>query len=319
MRHDVLTIGEAMLRLSPPTGVSLSQAPTFDVHVAGSEANVAVALASLGRAVSWVSRLPDNRLGHRVSRHLRAAGVDVGAVEWDPNGRLGTYFVELDGGPRGVSVTYDRAGSSASAMSPSTIPWDDVASARIVHLSGITPALSPACRQTCLEVARVVRGSSETLLSVDVNHRARLWASEDARTCLSEMAAEADVVVCTAEDAGDVFGLTGDAGGVAGRLAEELGASTVIVTRGAEGAVLRTGDQTTTIASRPTTIVDRLGAGDAFVAGVIDGILDGDVVAGMERGAVLAAVALATAGDQVMMSRAELEAASGAGARRLDR
>lgn len=318
MTRDVVTIGEAMLRLSPTPGVSLTRADRLDVHVAGSEANVAVALASLGRSVSWISRLPDSRLGRRVTRDLRAAGVEVDGVDWDPQGRLGTYFVELDDGPRGVSIIYDRQGSSFAALNASHIPWATIQSARLVHLSGITPALSTACRETVLEIAERVR-DTKTLLSVDVNHRARLWSSEEAGACIRRLARGADLLLCTSEDAEDLFGVTGEPEEMANSLSDLFDAPRVVVTLGADGCVMTANGETARAAARPTRVVDRLGAGDAFVAGVIDGLLDGDIRDGLERGAVLAAVALATSGDQVALSRSELDSALAADGRRLDR
>lgn len=316
--HDVVTIGEAMLRLSPPPGISLSRATSLDVHMAGSEANVAVCLAALGRSVAWLSVLPANRLGRRVARDLTAAGVDLDGVRWEADGRLGTYYVEPDTGPRGVSIIYDRAGSTAAAMGPDRIDWDLVRGARIVHLSGITAALSEACRRTVFEAADVARSGSG-LLTVDVNYRARLWPAGKARSAISAFAEGADLLICTLEDARDVFGIHGSAEDAATALADSLHAKRVIVTRGAEGAVLLDVAERATFAAVPTTIRDRLGAGDAFVAGVLDGLLDGDVKVGVERGLTLAAVALATAGDLVDISRDELNAAMRSAARTVDR
>ncbi|MGA7271053.1 MAG: sugar kinase [Acidimicrobiia bacterium] len=306
MSHDVFTLGEAMLRLSPPAGVPLDSTALLDLHVAGSEANVAVALAALDRSVAWYSKLPENRLGRRVARDLRAAGVDLSMAEWLTEGRLGTYFVELDNGPRGTSVIYDRRGSAASRMTPDDVPWEAVAGARVVHLSGITPALSDSCRDTTLAVAEAAKASA-SLVSLDVNHRARLWGQETARTVLSKLAEGVDLLICTREDALTVFGISSPPGDAALELADMLDSSNVVVTEGPGGAVLARDGSTLQVPARPTMIVDRLGAGDAFAAGLLDGLLDGDIEAGMQRGVALAAVALATSGDQVRIDRRELD------------
>jgi 2-dehydro-3-deoxygluconokinase len=315
---DVLTFGEAMLRLSPPTGVPLTRATNLDLHVAGAEANVAVALSSLGRSVAWVSRLPDSDLGRRVARDLAAAGVDISHVRWEESGRLGTYYVELGAGPKGVSVIYDRKDSAAAAMSADDLPTKEMAGARLIHLTGITPALSRSCRDATQAAANAAR-DSESLLSVDINYRAKLWSAREARKCLEGVAAGADLVVCTAEDARDVFGIEGDPAEVAASLADRLGGIYTVVTNGAEGAVCWHDADAIRVEATPTDIVDRLGAGDAFTAGVIDGLLDGDVGAGLRRGSVLAAMALATRGDQVSVTRPELTQLLGPGGRRLDR
>jgi 2-dehydro-3-deoxygluconokinase len=318
MNLDVLTFGEAMLRLSPPIGVPLARATNLDLHVAGAEANVAVALSSLGRSVTWVSRLPANDLGRMVARDLAAGGVDISHISWDESGRLGTFFVELGPGPKGVSVTYDRQGSTAAAMSTDDLAPQEMARARLIHLTGITPALSRSCREA-IEAAATAARDSESLLSVDVNYRAQLWSTRDARKCLDRIGAGADLVVCTAEDARDVFGLEGDPAEVAASLADRLGSTYTVVTNGADGAVCWHNADAIRVAATPTHIVDRLGAGDAFTAGVIDGLLDRDIGEGLRRGSVLAAMALATRGDQVGVTRAELTQLLDPGGRRLNR
>ena len=318
MTLDVLTFGEAMLRLSPPSGVPLNRATNLDVNVAGAEANVAVALSLLGRSVAWISRLPDNDLGRRVARDLAATGVDISHVRWEDSGRLGTYFVDHGAGPKGVSVIYDRQGSAAAAISPDDLPTRAMAESRLIHLTGITPALSRSCREASEAAANAAR-DSESLLSVDINYRAKLWSTGDARRILEGVAAGADLVVCTAEDARDVFGIEGDPAEVAESLADRLGSADTVVTNGAEGAVCWHDADVIGVEATPTDIVDRLGAGDAFTAGVIDGLLDGDVGKGLRRGSVLAAMALATRGDQVSVTRPELAQMLGPGGRRLDR
>jgi 2-dehydro-3-deoxygluconokinase len=227
---DVVTFGEAMLRLSPPIGVPLTRATNLEVHVAGAEANVAVALSSLGRSVAWISRLPDNDRGRMVARDLAASAVDISHISWEDAGRLGgTYFVELGPRPKGVSVTYDGQGSAAAAMSTDDLPPQEMARARLIHLTGITPALSRSCREAT-EAAATVARDSESLLSVDINYRARLWSAKDARRCLERIVAGTDLVVCTAEDARDVFGLEGDSADVGASLADRLGSTYTVVT-----------------------------------------------------------------------------------------
>jgi 2-dehydro-3-deoxygluconokinase len=253
-----------------------------------------------------------------VARDLAAGGVDISHISWDESGRLGTFFVELGPGPKGVSVTYDRQGSTAAAMSTDDLAPQEMARARLIHLTGITPALSRSCREAT-EAAATAARDSESLLSVDVNYRAQLWSTRDARKCLDRIGAGADLVVCTAEDARDVFGLEGDPAEVAASLADRLGSTYTVVTNGADGAVCWHNADAIRVAATPTHIVDRLGAGDAFTAGVIDGLLDRDIGEGLRRGSVLAAMALATRGDQVGVTRAELTQLLDPGGRRLNR
>lgn len=318
MTTEVVTIGEAMLRLSVRPGDRLESAPSFEVHVAGAEANVAVALAALGRSVAWVSVLPDNSLGRRVAVALRSLDVDVASVRWMEGARLGTYFVEMSEPPRPIRVVYDRSGSAASHMTAADLPWQRIDKSRVVHVSGITPALSASCRTAVEELADRLRPTG-VVLAVDVNHRAQLWSGRDARRCLESVAASAGVVVCTAEDARDVFDIEGSPDHVVSALADRLGAERVVITNGSEGAWWYERTSSGHVPGIPATIVDRLGAGDAFTAGVIDGVLDGDLEAGVRRGVVMGALALGTRGDQVRTSRNEVETLLRGEARHIDR
>jgi 2-dehydro-3-deoxygluconokinase len=318
MNFDVVTIGEAMLRLSVPAGVRLEEAQQLDLHVAGAEANTAIALAQLGRSVTWISGLPTSPLGRRVDRELRANGVDTSHVQWVDGERMGLYFVELAGPPRPVSVVYDRAGSAAAAMAVDQIHTEVIDSAKVVHLSGITPALSKSCRHLSLHAAERARSSSARL-TVDINYRAKLWSPEDAKPCLTELAEGADLVVITREDAVDVFGVSGEALDMASRLRKLLGAGCVVLTLGDGGSVWDSDEGTGSQAAIPTVIVDRLGAGDAFMAGVIDGLLADDIDRGVQTGTALASLALGTRGDHVTTTRDEVERILAGRGRSVDR
>src|SRR5438876_8672625 len=155
---DVVTIGETMLRLSAPPGVPLEQAPQLDVHVAGAESNVAIALCRLGTTAGWISRLVDTPLGRRIVNELRGHGVDVSRVLWAPGGRIGIYFLEQGIPPRQHRIIYDRAQSAMSLLGPKEVDWGFVRSARLVHLTGITPALSAGCRAATVQAIAEARG-----------------------------------------------------------------------------------------------------------------------------------------------------------------
>lgn len=318
MTFDVVTLGEAMLRLSVPPGTRLEQADQVDLRVAGAEVNTAIALAQLGRSVTWLSRLPDSPLGRRVGRELQASGVDISHVLWMPEARMGVYFVELATPPRPVSVVYDRAGSAASGMVADDFPTEIIESAKVVHLSGITPALSDGCRRLALDMAERARAAG-CRVTVDINYRAKLWSPESARDCLTELVAGADVVVLTREDARDVFGLTGEPDDVAAQSRKTLEAGAAVLTLGDQGSIWDSEDGSGHVAALPTEIVDRLGAGDAFMAGVIDGLLDDDLEKGLKSGAVLAALALCSNGDHVVTNREEVTRLFDGGGRAIDR
>ena len=302
---DVFTVGEAMLRLSAPPGLSLESASSFGVYPAGAEANVACALARLDRQVAWASRLPDTALGRRVLADLRSAGVDCSGVVFAPEGRMGTYFVDVHAPPRSTSVIYDRADSAACALSADDLDWDLISDARVIHLTGITPALSDGLKEVVWEVARAA-ATSTGLLSFDVNYRAKLWSPEEAMGALSPIMELADLVVCGREDARVVFGVDEEADDVARQLSEDFAVPTVVVTDGPRGSWSVSGGQSAHIPAIEVEVLDPLGAGDAFTAGLIDGLLDDDLVEGIKRGTALAAIALTTMGDAVHVTRPEL-------------
>ena len=307
MSHDLVTVGEAMLRLWGPAGERLEDAPAYRVTVAGAEANVAMAAARAGLSVAWLSRLPASPLGRRAAREIAGHGVDVSHVVWDPSRRMGTYFVELSVKPRPVSVVYDRTESAAASMTPDDIAWDVVESARAVHLSGITPALSPEVRATTLETARRARTAGAALI-VDVNYRSRVWPPDEAAPVIGELCEGASVVIVTTEDARDLFALGGTAREVAAALRQKVGAATVIATEGAEGAAWDSADGGGLAPGHTAEVIDRIGAGDAFAAGVIVGLLDGDIALGVERGLAMAALKLGILGDQLVASPEEIDA-----------
>lgn len=306
-RFDVTTLGEAMLRLSVPSGARLDDTRSFDVEIGGAESNVCVALARLGRRCGWVGRLPANPLGNAVLRALRSDGVDTSAVRQVSGERLGAYFIEYAAPPRASQVIYDRAGSAAAHMTVEDIDWDYLLNSRILHLTGITAALSASCYAVVAEAIRRARAAG-VLVSFDVNYRAKLWDAATAGAQLRPLIAEADVLFCKSSDATLLFGCNGGVDEVLGGLRELTRATAIYTTFGAEGAAMLHHGVTTRRAAVPVQIVDRVGSGDAFAAGVLDGILDDDPGLGIERGVALAAIALTQFGDRVLSSRSELEA-----------
>lgn len=315
MTHDLVTLGEAMLRLWVPAGERLEDAPAYRVTVAGAEANVAMAAARMGVSAAWLSRLPDSPLGKRAAREIAGHGVDVSHVVWDGTMRMGTYFVELSVPPRSPTVVYDRAGSAAAGMAPEDVAWEVVESARAVHLSGITPALSSKARATAMEVAHRARRAGAAVI-VDVNYRSRLWSTSEAAGVIGDLCSEASVVIATAEDARDLFGLDEPAAAAAASLRRSTGAETAIVTEGAAGAAWESADGEGSAPGHEAVVVDRIGAGDAFAAGVAIGLLEGDIPSGVERGLAMAALKLGIHGDQLVASPQEVEAVMRGGSQR---
>lgn len=306
MSYDLVTIGEAMLRFSVPSGARLEDAPSLEVAVAGAEANVAVAVARMGHAASWISRLPTSPLGRRVARELRGHGVDVSHVRWVSGARLGTYYIEQGAQPRPARILYDRGGSAASEMSVEDISWKIVESAQVLHLTGITPALSPSCEKLVLDAAARARGAG-TLVCVDVNYRSALWDAGTARGVLTGLCRSADAVVIAERDARGVFGFEGEPEEVARTAQEEFACRDVVLTRGSRGSVWRSGDDAGSIDAHPARVVDRIGVGDAFTAGVIIGLLRDDLRLGVRYGTAMAALKLGWSGDQFWGDLEEVE------------
>lgn len=307
---EVVTLGETMLRLSPPGHGRLEHADLLELHVGGAESNVAVALARLGRRAAWISALPDNPMGRRVAGAVGAAGVDVSGVRYTPDGRVGLYFVEFGAPPRATEVYYDRAGSACAVA----IGFDPamLEGARFAVLSGITLGLSEHARSVALAFAAAARAAGAGVV-VDVNFRARLWDPEAAREATAELTREADVVVCSARDASTVFGLPeGDDRATAVALAERFApaARLVCLTCSERGSVaVEPGGVVTAYPAVPATVVDRFGAGDAFVGGIVDALLEGLPVAdALAFAARLAALKCTVAGDLSLFSRAEVNA-----------
>ncbi len=293
------TLGEAMLRLSVSSGDRLEDAPVYEVHVAGSEANVAYALARVGLAARWASVLPNNPLGRRVATTLAAGGVDLSAVHWVDEARLGTYFVEFSPSPRPTEVVYDRRASAMAEATVGDFDWDRIFDATALHMSGITSALSPSASAVAKHAMDEAhrRGLH---VSFDLNYRRRLWSPARAAAELRELAPLIDLLLCRAGDVEALLGVRGDTTRMAGDLSAQLGIDTVVVTNGPSGSAATTAGSTEAFEqpAYQVDIVDRIGAGDAFAAGVLWGVLEEESLrAGLERGAAMAALKMTLRGD----------------------
>jgi 2-dehydro-3-deoxygluconokinase len=317
MPHDVITFGEAMIRLSPPNFRRLEQARSLDVQVGGAELNTAVALARLGRSTAWVSRLTDNPLGRLIANQAREAGVSTEHVVWTPEDRVGVYFLEFGAAPRASSVLYDRKDTAIAAVRPGMVPWAKVFSGvKWFHVTGITPALSPTAAETTREALQAARAAG-VRTSIDLNYRVKLWTQAEAGRWMTELMQVCDVLITTEEDIERVFGITGkDYKDVAARVADRFPLRTVAITLRENPLVWK--NNWTAIAYQEgrvsrtrayeVEIVDRLGAGDCFAAGLIHGLLDGDLQKGLDYGVAASALKHSIPGDFAWITRAEVEA-----------
>src|SRR5437773_7983987 len=180
MPYDVITFGEAMVRLSPLNFRRLEQCRSLDVQVGGAELNTAVGLARLGRSSAWVSRLTNNPLGRLIANRAREAGVSTEHVVWTDEDRVGVYFLEFGAAPRASSVIYDRKDAAIAHIRPGMVPWKGVfTGAKWFHVTGITPALSATAAQATREAIIAARAAG-VRVSIDLNYRAKLWSPAEA-------------------------------------------------------------------------------------------------------------------------------------------
>ncbi|MFI5673385.1 sugar kinase [Streptomyces cellulosae] len=292
---DVVTFGETMaaLRANGP----LRLGGSLGLSMAGAESNVAVGLARLGHRVRWAGRVGADELGALVLRTLRAEGVDTGYAITDDSGRpTGLLLTEPRLGTL-TRVSYYRAGSAGSAVSPADVLPALASGPRVLHLTGITPALSASAAEAALAAATTAREAGITVC-LDVNYRSRLWSADRARTVLRPLLSRTDLLIAS-EDELPLMLERPDADeseGVKSLLA--AGVREVVIKRGARGATTCTADGATDRPARQVDAVDLVGAGDAFVAGYLSGLLHGaDIPDRLHRAVTTAAFAVGTRGD----------------------
>ncbi|MBO9624694.1 MAG: sugar kinase [Sphingomonas sp.] len=318
--------GELMLRLSPPGRELLLQTPVLQVNVGGAEANVATGLACLGHKVRMVSAVADNVLGAAVIGELRRRGVDTATVVSEP-GRLGLYFLTPGAGLRASEVVYDRAHSVFADRAADAWDWDAALDgATRLHLSGITPALGPNTAAAAIAAAEAATARGIPV-SFDGNYRAKLWEAwdSDPRGVLTQLIGHADILFGNHRDVSLLLGksFSGEGSDRRREAAEaafaafpklQLIASTARHVQDADSHRIAArvdtragGHQTDEVLV--AGIVDRIGAGDAFAAGVLHGLLEGgDARAAAESGLALTALKHSLPGDASLFTRADLAA-----------
>ncbi|GAB3414768.1 bifunctional 2-dehydro-3-deoxygluconokinase/2-dehydro-3-deoxygalactonoki nase [Haloparvum alkalitolerans] len=305
---DLVTFGETMLRLSPPRGERLETTRELGVQAGGAESNVAVGAARLGADAAWLSRLPDSPLGRRIVSELRSHGVRTGVSWADPEGtRVGTYYLEHGGEPRGTNVIYDRADAAITDVSAAELPTGVFESADRFHTTGITPALSAEAAETTASLLEAA-GEHDVTRSFDLNYRAKLWTPEEARNAYESLFPDVDTLFVPVRDARRVLDREGDAVDIAHGLATDFGFETVVVTRGSEGALALADGSVREQGVFEADTFDAIGTGDAFVAGFLAHRLDGgDVADALEYAAATAALKRTVDGDLAVVTPAEVE------------
>ncbi|MDJ1639109.1 sugar kinase [Streptomyces pakalii] len=322
---DVVCLGESMVTFLPSQPGRLADVPSFGRGIGGAESNVACALAAAGHRAAWVGRVGADGFGDHLVETIASYGVDTSAVRRDPVRPTGIYFrTATDRGTDTHEVAYYRAGSAASAMSPANVPYEDLFAGRILHLSGITAALSGDCLALMRELTAARPG--RPLVSFDVNHRPHLWRGGDAdASVLLELARRADLVFVGEDEAEEAWGIVGAEAiraavpepsvlvvkrGSAGatvfasglrpgpRSSNAGGAECAPAARSTEGGGAENADTVTHVPALRVDVVAAVGAGDAFAAGFLSATLRGLPVRDRARhGHLMAAAVLTVPGD----------------------
>lgn len=289
--YDLVSFGEAMVRLSPPGFGRLELATHLEMQPGGAELNTAVGVARLGTerqlTAAWVSRLPQNPLGRYIANKAREQGVHTEHIVWDthPDTRCGTYFLEEGAAPRASSVLYDRANSAFARLQPEEISWPGLLQGtRFFLVTGITPALSAGCLAATRQAMQAAREAG-ALVVFDPNFRSKLWSLDLARSVYLELAPLVDILSCSQEGLRTFYDVQ-STDAAAEEAIERYALQAVVMTSRVELGMWRnrvgatvvvrepTGTKTYVDRERDVEIVDRLGAGDAFLAGFLASLLN---------------------------------------------
>jgi 2-dehydro-3-deoxygluconokinase len=305
---EVVTFGETMGLLAADEVGPLRNGHRMVLGVAGSESNVAIGVRRLGHSVAWTGRVGDDPIGRLVLRELRAEGVDISGAIVDAGAPTG-FMLKVRRTTATSEVIYVRRGSAGSRLQPADVDAGLIGSARVLHVTGITPALSDTAHQTVLRAVEIAKAGNVTI-SLDVNHRTALWTDPQASAVLIELVKRCDLLFASENEAALVVGPRGCED--AARALADLGPRHVVVKRGELGYAAWIDGELYTAAAVPVPVADTVGAGDAFVAGYIASWLEGATAAEALQTANLAgAFVVAVPGDwEGLPTRAELTAFS---------
>ena len=302
----VVCIGETMLMLAPPPYETIEYCNHFVAFHGGAESNIAIGLERLGIHAGWIGKLPRNALGRKIVNELRSFGVDTSAVVWSEHGRVGTFFVEWGASPRPLKTIYDRAHSAATTLSFEDLDWEYIARADWIALTGITPALSDTCRRAVLTVARRAREAGVRVV-FDVNYRALLWSPEEARSVCEEILPWVNLLVTTEEDAARLFGAQESRQETLRAIRRRFSVEAVIMTLGGEGSMACDGQAFYQAAGHVVQMVNRLGAGDAFVAGLMYGTMQWGLQEGLRYGNAMSALKITIPQNIPLINKEDVE------------
>lgn len=310
---DLISFGEVMLRLSPPDKEKISQSEVFEKNCGGSEFNVASGAANLGIRAAIVTKLPKNKMGHFISRRIRYGNVSDDYVVWDDSDskRLGIYYYESGVYPRKSAVVYDRAGASVCSLNLSEIPDDIYTKTRMFHISSISLALGLQLRETAVEMIKRMKNNG-VAISFDVNYRSSLWSEEEARAVIKEILPMVDILFVSEETSRRMMQKEGSLDDIMKSYADEYGCKIVATTRrdivsptkhNFGSRIYYNGSFCEEPHYKNIEVIDRVGSGDAYVSGVLYGILSGGGIDdAMSFGNALSAIKNTVLGDMSISS-----------------
>ena len=292
---EVFTFGETMVLFQPEQMLPLEYIHQFPKKIGGAESNVAIGLTRLGHSVTWFSKLGNDPFGRFVLKNVRGEGVDVSSCLLTDEAPTGLLFKEQLS-PEDMNVYYYRRGSAASLMQPEELDAGAIAGARILHISGITPALSDSALATVMKAIDIAKRNG-TMIVFDPNLRLKLWSAEQAKKTFNEIAANADVILPGLDEGQLMTGET-DIEAVAKNLAGDS-EKIIVIKLADKGAYLHAKNQKAYIEGFPVDrIVDPVGAGDGFAAGVISGLLRGEPLEqAVRRANAIGAMVVGVSGD----------------------
>lgn len=318
---DLLSLGEIMLRLSPPDNERMTRGDTFSKQAGGAELNSATGAAMLGLRCGIISKLPDNDLGMYIKNRVRLCGVSDDYLVYDDSrdARLGVYYYENGAYPRKPRIVYDRKNTSVNKISVEDYDEHLFSAARCFHTSGITLALSPQVRETAVRMIKRFKEQG-AMISFDVNFRGNLWTGAEAKECIESILPYVDIFFCSEDTARLTFLKEGDVKSIMKSFTKEYPISLVASTqrivhspkRHTFGSVIYSAGEDRYYEEAPYAdieVVDRIGSGDAYISGVLYGLLahDGDCRKALEYGNAVSALKNTIPGDLLSTDLAEIE------------
>lgn len=318
---DLLSLGEIMLRLSPPSNERMTRGDTFSKQAGGAELNSATGAAMLGLRCGIISKLPANDLGMYIKNRVRLCGVSDDYLVYDESrdARLGVYYYESGAYPRKPRIVYDRKNTSFNKLSISDFDEKIYSSARCFHTSGITLALCPEIRAVAIEMIKKFKEQG-TIISFDVNFRGNLWSGPEAKECIESILPYVDIFFCSEETARLTFLKEGDAKSIMKSFTKDFPVSIVASTqrivhspkRHTFGSIIYSAKDDTYYEEAPYAdieVVDRIGSGDAYISGVLYGLLshEGEYQRALEYGNAVSALKNTIPGDLLSTDLKEID------------